>query len=270
MGRRQTNLVKNLFFTYNIDKNESVCNIEGCRRPVLKGSVSHNLETHIRTTHPDEAIMLDKAKEDLKTQKFVNSGVKRQNDEDNSCSNKTFGRLDPRYQCMLNETDKNTGINHLIKTWKFMIQIQEDDVCQSQTDDVNNSAIASVNVDSPDNTTETTDDGFELFLSSQSSVSSNRSDTNILNDISVSLHNFKDVERLHYKTNILTFWESQKHDKFDLYKLAKVVLAVPATQVSVERSFSGIKFILSDLRTSLSANLLDAIMIVRSNTKFMK
>uniref|UniRef100_A0A2S2PB42 HAT C-terminal dimerisation domain-containing protein n=1 Tax=Schizaphis graminum TaxID=13262 RepID=A0A2S2PB42_SCHGA len=173
--------------------------------------------------------------------------------------------LDPRYQCMLNETDKNTGINHLIKTWSFMIQIQ-DNVCQT---DVDNSVIASVNVDTPDNTTETTD-GFELFLSSQSSVSSNRSDTNIINDISVSLHNFKDVERLHYKTNILAFWESQKHDKSDLYKLANIVLAVPATQVSVERSFSGIKFILSDLRTSLSANLLDAIMIVRSNTKFNK
>jgi len=51
------------------------------------------------------------------------------------------------------------------------------------------------------------------------------------NDISISLHNFKDVERLHYKTNILTFWESQKHEKSDLYKLANVVLAVPATQV---------------------------------------
>lgn len=85
MGRHQTNPVKNLFFTYNINKNESVCKIEGCRRPVLKGSISHNLETHIRTTHPDEAIMLDKAKADLK---FVNSGVKRLNDEDNSCSNK--------------------------------------------------------------------------------------------------------------------------------------------------------------------------------------
>ncbi|XP_060881953.1 uncharacterized protein LOC132953587 [Metopolophium dirhodum] len=173
--------------------------------------------------------------------------------------------LDPRYQCMLNETDKNTGINHLIKTWKCMIQIQ--DVCQ--TDDVNNSAIANV-IDSPDNTAETIDDGFELFLSSQTSVASNRSETNILNDISTSLHNFKNVERLHYKTNILAFWESQKHDKSDLYKLANIVLAVPATQVSVERSFSGIKFILSDLRTSLSANLLDAIMILRSNTKFMK
>jgi len=39
---------------------------------------------------------------------------------------------------MLNETDKTTGINHLIKTWKFMIQIQED-VCQ--INDIDNSAI---------------------------------------------------------------------------------------------------------------------------------
>jgi len=68
-------------------------------------------------------------------------------------------------------------------------------------------------------------------LSSQSSISSNHSDTNILNDISVSLHNFKGVERLHYQTNILAFWESQKHEKLDLYKLANIVLAVPATQV---------------------------------------
>ena len=88
MGRHQTNPVKNLFFTYNIDKNESVCKVEGCRRPVLKGSGNLNLETHIRTTHPDQAIMLDKAKEDFKKQKFINSGVKRLNDEDNSCSNK--------------------------------------------------------------------------------------------------------------------------------------------------------------------------------------
>lgn len=49
MGRPQSNPVKKLFFTYNIDKNESTCQIEGCRRPILKGNVSHNLETHIRT-----------------------------------------------------------------------------------------------------------------------------------------------------------------------------------------------------------------------------
>ncbi|KAF0753987.1 Uncharacterized protein FWK35_00029175, partial [Aphis craccivora] len=170
----------------------------------------------------------------------------------------------------LQKQDINLGdfygvwLKHLMVS-NLMIQ---DDVCQ--IDDVDNSAIANINVDSSDNTTETTDDGFELFLPSQSSVSSNRSDTNMLNGVSVSLHNFKDVERLHYKTNILAFWESQKHEKPDLYKLAYIVLALPATQVSVEQSFSGIKFILSDLRTSLSAKLLDAIMIIRSNTKFVK
>jgi hypothetical protein len=114
----------------------------------------------------------------------------------------------------------------------------------------------------------------------------------LLMDLNCFCHH--NVERLHYKTNILAFWESQKHDKSDIYKLVNIVLAVPTTQVysiyftdnayfvfsckifyfffqvSVERSFSGIKFILSNLRTSLSANLLDAIMIVCSNTKFNK
>jgi len=83
MGRHQTNPVKNLFFTYDINKNESVCTIEGCRRPVLKGSASHNLETHIRTTHTDEA------KEDLKKTKFKTGVLKRlNNDGNNSCSSK--------------------------------------------------------------------------------------------------------------------------------------------------------------------------------------
>jgi len=32
------------------------------------GSVSSNLETHMRKTHPEEAIILDKAKADFKKQ----------------------------------------------------------------------------------------------------------------------------------------------------------------------------------------------------------
>jgi len=39
-------------------------------------------------------------------------------------------------------------------------------------------------------------------------------------------------------------------------------------QESVERSFSGLKFVFSDLRTSLDPELLEAIMIVRSNEKY--
>lgn len=42
------------------------------------------------------------------------------------------------------------------------------------------------------------------------------------------------------------------------------------TQVSVERLFSAMKFILSDLRTNLNHDILDDILIVRTNKAFMK
>ncbi|KAL5246026.1 hypothetical protein ACI65C_013434 [Semiaphis heraclei] len=172
--------------------------------------------------------------------------------------------LDPRYQCLLTEDEKNNAINHLIKTWKALLHLNEDDI--GQEDNIVHNSSLDTNNENHSRTEE--DDDLELFLSSQSSYSSLNSETSSPNDISIALHNFNRVDRLHYKTNILSYWEEQKYDKPDLYKLACVVHAVPATQVSVERSFSGLKFILSDLRSSLSSEALDAIMIIRSNTLF--
>lgn len=51
--------------------------------------------------------------------------------------------------------------------------------------------------------------------------------------------------------------------KIILYPLSLTSLAVPATQVSVERLFSGLKFILSPLRTNMGPELLDEIMLLR-------
>lgn len=45
----------------------------------------------------------------------------------------------------------------------------------------------------------------------------------------------------------MDFWIENKSLHPELYELAMVVLAVPPTQVSVERSFFELKFILSDL-----------------------
>ena len=52
------------------------------------------------------------------------------------------------------------------------------------------------------------------------------------------------------------YWESQKIKEPELFLLSQVVLALPVTQVSVERAYSGLKFILSDLRSNLSADIL--------------
>jgi len=62
MGRNQTNPVSKLFYTYNIQKNESTCNIKQCRRPILKGRHSYNLETHIKCNHPEENKVLKSKK----------------------------------------------------------------------------------------------------------------------------------------------------------------------------------------------------------------
>ena len=46
----------------------------------------------------------------------------------------------------------------------------------------------------------------------------------------------------------MRYWEQFKENKQKLYELSQVVLAAPATQVSVERAFSGLKYVLLPLR----------------------
>ena len=50
-----------------------------------------------------------------------------------------------------------------------------------------------------------------------------------------------------------------------LLTTAKTLSAMPVTQLSVERLFSFMKFILSDHRASIKQDLLDAILFLRAN-----
>jgi len=81
-----------------------------------------------------------------------------------------------------------------------------------------------------------TADPFETFLSSQSYLKSNSS-TLTLNIDSDSerilniLNGFKNVDRIYYTNNILQYWKTRQFSDPELYQLASVVLAVPATQV---------------------------------------
>jgi len=75
---------------------------------------------------------------------------------------------------------------------------------------------------------------------------------------------FANVERLGSKTDILSFWKNNATDSI-LRDVAYTILSVPGTQVSVEQLFSQLKFILSDLRWSLSPENLQNILIVRCN-----
>lgn len=72
-------------------------------------------------------------------------------------------------------------------------------------------------------------------------------------------------KRLNSKSSVLQFWKKMLCEYPLLYKVAMVVLAAPAPQVSVERLFSQIKFILNDLRSVLSSKHVENIALVRNN-----
>lgn len=67
--------------------------------------------------------------------------------------------------------------------------------------------------------------------------------------------------------NYLTYWNSQDHLP-ELKFIAPVLITVPVTEVSVERLFSHLNFILSKRRSHLRGELLDAILKLRTNPVF--
>lgn len=88
-------------------------------------------------------------------------------------------------------------------------------------------------------------------------------------NIDVLLLEFKSLPiKLKYTDNLLIYWESQRKAMPELYALANIVSAVPMTQVSVERLFSSVKFVYSDLRHNLGHKLLEDILLIRSNGLF--
>ncbi|KAK3910015.1 Putative AC9 transposase [Frankliniella fusca] len=90
-------------------------------------------------------------------------------------------------------------------------------------------------------------------------------------DIGVSLESYyRSTPLLDRKKSVLKYWEENKVIMPVLYQLALIVHAIPATQVSVERLFSALKFILIPLRLKLSSQMIDDLLIIFNNSILMK
>lgn len=87
----------------------------------------------------------------------------------------------------------------------------------------------------------------------------------ILSDIENNFMLYERETRLPLNSNILEYWSKVNNS---LSKIAEIILAVPSTQVSVERIFSSLKYILSDQRNRLSALNVEHILMVKSNGVF--
>ena len=84
------------------------------------------------------------------------------------------------------------------------------------------------------------------------------------------LDEFWNQPRVERTVDILKYWQEKKFESPLLFSTSEICLALPVTQVSCERSFSGLKYVLSDLRSNLNLAVLKDIPFIRANAKFEK
>lgn len=72
-------------------------------------------------------------------------------------------------------------------------------------------------------------------------------------------------QRQPFEIDVLDYWSKHSQRNLCLIRLVEVALAVPATQVSVERAFSALATVLTKLRSKLSNKSLSNILITKLN-----
>lgn len=152
--------------------------------------------------------------------------------------------LDPRYQILLSESEKELAKKHLLKAFECKTKLNTTGAL----------------VDSPQSEL-SSDDELESILGLMDRKETLPNKKTVVDKINC----FDNVKRLSQQTDILQFW--QNHNEKELKSIAEIILAVPATQVSVERAFSTLKFILSDLRASVDEDLLEDILLLNLNSE---
>lgn len=83
--------------------------------------------------------------------------------------------------------------------------------------------------------------------------------------IEVKLKEYAMLKRSPTDENVFSYWAKAKGKNDELYRLSTITNSVPATQVTVERAFSSLAFILTALRNSLAADTLENILLIRLN-----
>lgn len=108
----------------------------------------------------------------------------------------------------------------------------------------------------------------ESYLASRENASIDSNQQNVLKECEYSsiLDSFeREHQRIHAKTSVLQFWKDQRYNFPEIYEDACVINAIPPAQATVERCFSSLKFTYSNLRCTLSLDLLNDILTIRSN-----
>lgn len=167
--------------------------------------------------------------------------------------------LDPRFRNQIVRDDRKMeqAKETLKNVWRRFVALSVSDTNTTQaSDEINNVSTGSSNI-SFDYDTEGELDKYLNGVSPEKSKSCEV-------DIELLLDSY-DPAPIKAKENILEYWESRKDEDEHLYKLAMVVLAIPPTEVQIERDFSNLNFVFSDRRCQLTEERLEDIMGIHLN-----
>jgi len=114
---------------------------------------------------------------------------------------------------------------------------------------------------------EAIEDDLESFLAQQERPRTNPTHQSFIAKINQGLDLLEQMPRLKKTASggfsVLEWWK--KNSDLSIGNAAMTLSCLPSTQVSVERLFSGLAYILSEKRSRMSAEVLEAVLFLRMN-----
>lgn len=176
--------------------------------------------------------------------------------------------LDPRINFLgprlISESQKLIAITHLEKTYNQLNSmkgrptandsIQQDSLSDNQSSPSMSSQVSDEPVPTPRSKMEAI---LALSYPDETTIG--------LGEFSNKLREMCNRRRLNADVNVLEYFKYIQYSDKDLYTVVNTVLAVPSTQVTVERAFSMLRIILSDKRCNISEDHLEKTLIINLN-----
>lgn len=259
MGLHQDNPFSQ-YFSCDKSSNKSVCNIEGCRAEIA-GNHGGNLQRHIQRRHPAEYT--------------------------DSTSNKRPANVTADGQTTLDavivKKPKTTGLHiqmnpdvlkeaciELVTLYGRPFTLMEDtgfrEIIEPIQEVIGNDFTNSSNI--RDMVSSVAQSGREKHKRMMAKEKESTTVKHTCVSISSVLDMYSREARLKRSECLFKYWASVAPTNPDLHKLAMNVMTLPVTQVSVELAFSCLKYILSPLRSSMNAQVLEDILFVRLNKQY--
>lgn len=164
--------------------------------------------------------------------------------------------LDPRYNGLLSVDEQETAICLLENLWTRLNR--NDSQCAQDSESVEQELLSNneCNMDS---------DLLAFVQSTDQRMSMNAQPKSVRSQ-AISFYKTETMKNVLNSKSILDYWSGTvRHEYNTLYELSQVLLSVPATQVSVERAFSSLRFILTDYRQRIADEALENILLMRLN-----